>query len=486
MSIKTTTVPADSPAQSKVSENVAGSFQQTACNTSANVLSNSQQTNSNSDLAQAAPTDSPATSKVLDITSAKVLNDHIMPLSVPGQPTIKIEEPQIKQEEDISSSAVIGNDNAILRRGVSIPEKENQAAPKEVPITDCKITKENWVTNNRNQVTTQENYAVATETPVETKDSVITNNWDSEPAEENPAINEDEQARPPSVELLAAYKCLFRTYYGQTPAIDTKNINVALRQMEAVIRVAELYGSIPVVRPHLGNCLLQFGRDVHEAILKDPPRWLQLSLYLENGPIFKEAAVHIIGNLGYWPWSTVQVKDLPDDLITLLQKKVDNLKRLIGDVERTLFMISINVEGEEALLAPTNKKTINTWCVEQLWKQWFTRSVSQDEAPKSTGRADGAKYRAIAKGDDVYLPLETVMNHIKAFREPTRLTEVDKKGIEEDLKMIKAFAQKQVQLLCVNKSMLSIEETGIKHLTCASVDDFDISWVNQGGSRVED
>jgi hypothetical protein len=484
LSIKTTTVPADSPAQSKVSENVAGSFQQTACNTSANVLSNSQQTNSNSDLAQAAPTDSPATSKVLDITSAKVLNDHIIPLSVPGQPTIKIEEPQIKQEEDISSSAVIGNDNAILRRGVSIPEKENQAAPKEVPITDC--TKENWVTNNRNQVTTQENYAVATETPVETKDGVITNNWDSEPAEENPAINEDEQARPPSAELLAAYKCLFRTYYGQTPAIDTKNINVALRQMEAVIRVAELYGSIPVVRPHLGNCLLQFGRDVHEAILKDPPRWLQLSLYLENGPIFKEAAVHIIGNLGYWPWSTVQVKDLPDDLITLLQKKVDNLKRLVGDVERTLFMISINVEGEEALLAPTNKKTINTWYVEQLWKQWFTRSVSQDEAPKSTGRADGAKYRAIAKGDDVYLPLETVMNHIKAFREPTRLTEVDKKGIEEDLKMIKAFAQKQVQLLCVNKSMLSIEETGIKHLTCASVDDFDISWVNQGGSRVED
>jgi hypothetical protein len=144
------------------------------------------------------------------------------------------------------------------------------------------------------------------------------------------------------------------------------------------------------------------------------------------------------------------------------------------------------VEGEEALLAPTNKKTINTWYVEQLWKQWFTRSVSQDEAPKSTGRADGAKYRAIAKGYDVYLPLETVMNHIKAFREPTRLTEVDKKGIEEDLKMIKAFAQKQVQLLCVNKSMLSIEETGIKHLTCASVDDFDISWVNQGGSRVED
>jgi hypothetical protein len=485
LSVKTTTVPskADRPAQNKVSENVPGSFQQTTSNTSGNVLSNTQQTNSNSDLAQAAPTDTPATSEILDITSAKVLNDHIMPLSVPGQPTIKIKEPQIKQE-DISSSVVIGNDNSILRREVSNPAKEDQAASKEVPITDC--TRGNGITNNRNQVTAQENYAVATETPVETKDDIITNNRDSVPAEENPAINEDEQARRPNAELLAAYKCLFRTYYGQTPAIDTKNINVALQQMEAIIRVAELYGSIPVVRPHLGNCLLQFDRDVHEAILKDPPRWLRLSLYLENGPIFKEAVVHIIGNLGYWPWPTVQVKDLPDDLITLLQKKVDNLKRLIGDVERTLFLISINVEGEEALLAPTNKKTINTWYVEQLWKQWFTRSVSQDEAPKPTGRTDGAKYRAIAKGDDVYLPLETVMNHIKAFCEPTRLTGVDKQGIEEDLKMIKAFAQKQVQLLCVNKSMLSIEETGIKHLTCASVDDFDISWVNQGGSRVEE
>jgi hypothetical protein len=66
------------------------------------------------------------------------------------------------------------------------------------------------------------------------------------------------------------------------------------------------------------------------------------------------------------------------------------------------------------------------------------------------------------------------------------LTKADKAVIEEDLKMIKTFAQTHVQELCVNNSMLSVEEAGIEHLTCAKVDDIDISWIKQGDSRIED
>jgi hypothetical protein len=458
---------------SQAADKVLIDVERTSSLSSINFKSNNRQMNSKTpsvatNFLQGAPGDRSSLSDNTNITfhPEGIQEVNLISRSEPTHSTKRTEQPEIKQEEEAS------NLYGVVRHGKQAfggkdprPTKESQTVSPEVP-------------NNGNQVPIKDSHITTQEIQVGTKQNHIANHQGHATAE-NPVTNKDEQARPPSAEVLAAYKCLFRTYYGKTPIIDNKDINVSLRQLEAVIRVAELYGSVPVVGPHLGNCLLQFGQHVHEAILKDPPRWLQLSLYLKNGPIFKEAAVHIIGNLGFWPWCTVQLKDFPDDLIAILRNKFDDLKRLIADVERTLFMISIDVEGEEALLAPTDKKRIITWHVVQLWKQWFTCSVSQDEAPKPTGRADGTKYRTIAKGGDAYLPLETVMSHIKAFREPTHLTEVDKQDIEEDLMLLKSFAQKQVQVLCVNNSMLSVENTGIEHLTCASIDDVDISWVNE-------
>lgn len=483
----------DHPTLSDVVEKVQISVEQPISSTPSKFSSDAKQLNSSGLTAaalqqspEAAQADRPATSENTSIVTYTVgvqHNDKIS-VSVRGQ-SIKIEEPLIKRE-DIPSSGIIDNDNTTIAREASIPAKENQAASDEVVITDC--TEEKGVTSNYDQVTANENHEVHRDIPIATgEEHIAINNPNNASPEETGDTIEEEQATPPRAELFAAYKGLFRTYYGETPSIDTKDIGVALRQVEAIIRVAELYGSIPAVRPYLANCLMQFGRVVYQATLQDPPRWLQLSLYLESTPIFKEAAVHIIGNLGHWPWSTVQLKDLSTDLVSVLQRKIDDLKRGIADVERSLFMTSINVEGEEELLAPIKRPTINTWHVACLWKEWFTKSVARDEqVSKCMRRSDGVKYRMIAKGGEAYLTLETAMNHMKAFREPSRLTKADKQGIEEDLNMIKTFAQKQVQLLCANKSILSVEDESIEHLTCASVDDEDISWLKQDTSQVED
>jgi hypothetical protein len=45
--------------------------------------------------------------------------------------------------------------------------------------------------------------------------------------------------------------------------------------------------------------------------------------------------------------------------------------------------------------------------------------------------------------------------------------------------MIKTYAQKNVRELCVNNSMLSIEEAGTEHLTCVSVGNDEIPWVTK-------
>jgi hypothetical protein len=476
---------AASTADRQISETSPTISQQLSSNTMPNVRTDTKESNSNDPSTASIPHSVQAA--LTNITAApetptqcaigSIQHDDSTALLMPGQSTIKIEEPRIKQEEQAPSPDVpIKNEKLVLSQVDLMPSEENQVPTNEV-----------YITTTQNQDTATEEHVEASPTPAATGEHhSATDAEDDGLAKATNPTNREDQAMPPTAELMAAYKGLFRTYCGQTPAIDNKDINVALRQAEAIIKVAELYGSIPIVRPYLGNCLMQFDRDVYKAILRDPPRWLLLSLYLQSATIFKEAAVHIIGNLGHWPWSSVKLKDMPDDLVTFINKKTDRLKRLIADVERTLFTTSIDIKGEEAQLAPTDKRTINTWYVTQLWKQWFIRSVTQDEVPKPTGRTDGAKYRAIAKGIDAYLPLETVTDHIKAFRKPCPLTKVDKAVIEEDLKMIKTFAQTHVQELCVNNSMLSVEEAGIEHLTCAKVDDIDISWIKQGDSRIED
>lgn len=465
---------------SNAPERGLANVEQSSSNTNANVLSSIQR-NSHSLLATPIPlplqistSQSPSAISLTELQGKEVTSLTLLIL-----PKLKIEEPATKQEERISNSALTGTVNPILSCEDHKHLTESQAATNQVQ----NATEENRGANKHKQVVTQE-------VPISTKERQVTtgNNQEVTPKEKQ-AIDQMDQATPPKDEVLAAYKCLFRIIYGKPPNIDTNNINEALRQVEAVVRVAELYGSIPFVRAHLANSLLQYGRDLYAAILQDPPRWLQLSLYLECAPIFKEAAVHIIGNLGHWPWATVQLQAFPKDFRGrdgLFQRKVDELRILMADAERNLFMTPTHVEGEEGLIAQMYKKTINTWYVVRLWKQWFSQAITKDEAPKRTKRRDGTKYRLIGKGGDAYLPLELVINQIRGFREPIRLTEADQQGVEEDLKMIKAFAQKQVSKLCANKSMLSVEEAGIEHLTCISVDNDDIPWLKEEVSLVPD
>jgi hypothetical protein len=88
-------------------------------------------------------------------------------------------------------------------------------------------------------------------------------------------------------------------------------------------------------------------------------------------------------------------------------------------------------------------------------------------------------YRLMAKGGDAYLSLETVCNHIKAFRELNRMITADRQEIEEDLKLMKEFAQNEVRLLCINNSVLAVEEVGIEHLTCTRVENNEIPWLKR-------
>lgn len=390
-------------------------------------------------------------------------------------PEVKAEEPEIKKEGEPSNSltTVESEESEIKKEEGS---NSGEWMKNVIIFKGNSVAVKDATTNKENQVATKETPSTTEETQVSTKETPSTTG--------ETHVATMEKATQPSGELLSAYHNLFLIYYGRAPIIDTKDIDTALQQAEILIRVAELYGSIPIVRPYLGNCMMQFGRDVYTAILQDPPRWLQLSLYLESAPIFKEAIIHIIGNLPNWPWSTVQLRDFPDDLKGsngFFERKLDYLESLQRDVDRKLTMSSIKINGEEAQLDPENKRTYNTWLVLQLWKNWFTRSISKDESSNPSVCGSGTVYRLISKGGDAYLPSETIVAQIKALRDLNRMVKGDKQEIEEDLKLMKDFAQKEVRLLCVNNSMLSVEEADIEHLTCTKVENDELPWVKNDG-----
>jgi hypothetical protein len=285
-------------------------------------------------------------------------------------------------------------------------------------------------------------------------------------------------------EVHEAYNNLFLMYYNKTPNIDTNNVEKALRQAEILIQIAALYGSIPIVRPYLSNCMLQYGRDLYKAILKDPPRWLQVSGYLESAPIFKEAVVHIVGSYPHWPWKTVQQEELPEEVHEIIQTKLDNLQTLKTNIDRTLFTSSIRICGQEIRLSENDMATFDTWFMVQLWRDWFCRSLVEAKAARDRGNgrcADGNMYRAMWKGGDAYLPIATVQTTLSAFR-GDGFAIWNQRDVEEDLRIMKEFARKQVEPLCANNSMLVVEEEGIEYFTCTKVETDELPWLKQDDS----
>jgi len=301
-----------------------------------------------------------------------------------------------------------------------------------------------------------------------------------EPAKPN--IN----SHPEDELFLEAYNNLFLVYYSQTPKFDATDINKAVRQTEMLILIAQSYGSVPMIRPYLNNAILQYGREVYKAILTDPPRWLFLSLYLESTPIFKEAIVHIVGNYPNWKSATVDEAEFPQDVRDLIQAKIGDLHNLKSDIDKALCMSSISIDGQSATLNTNDKSTHNTWLVVQYWRDWFSRSLSEaSTARKDKGKCiDAIMYRTMAKGGDAYCPMAVVYEMLKALRgKQSHMDDKDnKQEADGDMKLMKDFAEFQVKPLCVNHSMLSVEEEGIEYFTCIKVEHGELPWMREDGA----
>ncbi|KAH8663607.1 hypothetical protein BGZ60DRAFT_565649 [Tricladium varicosporioides] len=289
------------------------------------------------------------------------------------------------------------------------------------------------------------------------------------------------------LQVLETYNSIFLIFYNKPPKISTINIDIALQQSEGLVKLAEHLDCVSLVRPHLSNTLLSYGRTLYKAILQDPPRWLLLSTYLESAPIFREAIVHIVGMHPIWPWHETATRDyFKPDILQLIDKKALELKILKTDINSKLFCSSITVDGQEVRIWKNNKATFDTFFVVSLWRDWFVGGISKTkssrdkalEQPINSSRniIDAVPYRLMGQGGEAYLPLGETLTLLRDFKGKD-FARWDPREVNEDLMIMKLFAMKEVKPLLASESMLDLEAEGIGYFTCTKIANEELPWV---------
>ena len=280
-----------------------------------------------------------------------------------------------------------------------------------------------------------------------------------------------EVRRQKSVE---AHHNLFLIFYNSPPELDGNDINNAFDQIEHIVLLAKLYHCIHVLRRCFIDHIFQLlGHELGKAILDNPPRWLLLSIDLSCAPIFKQAMVHIVGMYPHYPWTAYPPSKIPSRILGLIRKKVDQLRILRATIDEELFASSISFQGKSlTFIENFEKPGFGTWFVVQIWQDWLRQSTWGHTA---ANYGVGTTYRLLAKGGSAYLDHREVYDRLIADKcNDDNCWDIE--DVENDLNIMKDFAQKTVKDLVVNNSMFDVEEAGIQHLTCTYIRNDELPW----------
>lgn len=258
-------------------------------------------------------------------------------------------------------------------------------------------------------------------------------------------------------------------YYNIAPDLSATDIDMTLTECEEIINLATYYGSLPTIRPYLGNVLAQF-RNVYSAIAKDPPRWLALSVSLQLGALYCEAMIHCAGAYPYSLWPT-DVQTLPANLLTIIRAKANELAYLRSQVSIELHMNTL-ADAQDGLTVSLLTAP-EAWLVVQMFRDWLAQ---QERILRTTNKMyDGRHFRKMHKGREAYLPSKLMVALFEelGIRGPLSYSW---DAAEGDLNCLKDFAQQAVEQLAKNNLMISPEAEGIPYLTCVQVGPNDYPW----------
>ncbi|KAG6105673.1 hypothetical protein E4U14_005001 [Claviceps sp. LM454 group G7] len=285
--------------------------------------------------------------------------------------------------------------------------------------------------------------------------------------------------------LLRNYGNLFRIFYNYRPMLEDAKVLLAFRQCQSLLRLADQYDALAVVRPCVEHHLLQFQSRLWESVSTNSRGFLEFSYLARSKAIFKEALIHTVG-IWYLCIPERPVIDVPDFVLDIVEDKVYELQEKVSRVEGQLFRLSLTTEKGERWLADNTKP--------QMWSACNNNNNDNESESDNSHHSD--EVNALIPPIDIYYVYRKLgsdspsafldHNDCEAFLalNPQLHTAENLVRFEKRVADLKALARELVRPLLHNNLELDVASPNISeesmnkpfYFTCNSVEDNDIPW----------
>ena len=306
----------------------------------------------------------------------------------------------------------------------------------------------------------------------------------SEPSDTN---NQQFQRVLMNEDMLTAYVDLFLAFINRPPSYGNGPINDTLDMSMTLIKLANQYECMHLIRSHLGHCFQQYRQTLFHAIYTKPVTWLNLAIDLQDTSMCTEALIHIVGSYPSEPWKELLEGNTDPYLLQLVQRKAIQLEKQCESVVRCLLQNLLHTYDGDEPQELDMSNDFEAWLLVQIFRDWLATKlpqylkaaklkdgsvIKQLDLPKI-----GSLFRAVHRGGDAYLPVIKVVQMLKKVG--TRTNHYEWEDSATDLELLKEHAHMLTEEVCKNRLMLSLDDLDgdLDYLTCVEILPEEMPWV---------
>lgn len=265
---------------------------------------------------------------------------------------------------------------------------------------------------------------------------------------------------------------LFGVFYNREPRFDDGSLASVLTCVMALIEVAESVNAIDHVRDIVDLALMRQDQVLWTSIMGNPVVWIELGRRVRSPSIYREAAIHLIGQ-----WGVIATEDkdrIGTDIRAVLDRKAEELAlakeaiemRILGHYPQFMMRTAAEKPGR-----PSYSGDIYMWMSVCFFRQWFAQNISDDRTRRAP---DGGLnfYSALHEGGGAYLThldFKTFHQYFPMSIKACHVLEANMGVLKEDVKQF-------VSELMEERSHLKRADHEITWLTCARVEKGDMPW----------
>ncbi|GIZ45432.1 hypothetical protein CKM354_000859900 [Cercospora kikuchii] len=244
--------------------------------------------------------------------------------------------------------------------------------------------------------------------------------------------------------------------------------------------VAENLDCVRIVSKPIEATLLGAGQTLYKAIADNPTAWLGFASRVKSRAIFKEALIHSAGQYNTDHVQAALVNgSLPDEVVELLRKKGEWVKKTVSDSSRylasyypSMLLREFKPGDKDNVSRASYGNDIMMWIAVTIFRHWVCDLMASDRTHHAK---DGgwAFCNAICKGGDTYLDRKMLQ---LSFHARFPMTGKGMACVEHRLSEIKEDVKQWILPLKKSNSALDLNQYPVTHFLHVHVYSEDYPW----------